>query len=964
MMGRSIEVVVAAEFFGTTTSILRRRHFTARASCFFAQCFGRFAGNLIWFPCGVLIIGEAGLKKHLHAQLAVLSVLLWLAFFLPFAFAAVNDSASPDWPMFRHDPDHTGYTTTAGPTTPNVLWSFSTRGNPVTSSPAVADGRLYVGSENGNIYCLDAKTGRQIWLNFKIDSATRSTPAISNGFLYICDSNDLFYCIDAQTGEINWTFSMGAWSYSSPTVANGYVYFSSSSRKLYCLDAFTGQEMWDFNLTSLEPSIPGTDWTTPYSASGSTSPAVVDDRVYVGGTNLYCLDAGSGTLIWSYPIIVANAPAVSEGKVYFSSWQRDLYCLDADTGEKVWNQSNIGGLSGSGPSVANGRVYFGGLIYCLSASNGEEIWRYSTGDISADSSPIVAGEYAYFGTSHGGYENICTYCVKAATGEYVWKSAPPFSSSPAVVDGVLYVSGGDSIVAFSDSLRIPAPGLIIAFTVAAICAVVVLAYVANREGAEPQTKLKKVFTVPVTLSLIVIIIVSSLAFIYITGFAPSNEWPFAPSNGRPSSPRFSPASSLLWQTDIEHFSSGITAGDRKVFIITAGAAYAYDARDGQHIWTSSIGERWGIEVYAGSVYVGVGRSSAGLSDVRSPAVYRLNETSGKIIRAFQAPIHSSIMSKYPPGFTLGDGKIFVVSDGLSVYNVDSGGLYWQINDFSWYPHESIDGTPAVTLGELGTPEINRLGYVYIFRNSRVTPPSRLDVNNGKQLWDAGGWSDGDLVVDDRVVFWNFVNGAEQPNRIHCVDALVGSTLWDFDPGVPVYEPVVYGGLLVFGASDGYLYALNLADGSLAWKILVDVDGWMGGHNLPADAKSLSVSASSIVVDYETGVGVWGFLVTERQIEGVNGDNLYVGVLCSFDVSNGTVLRTYRFQSSCDLSDNGLGLAPGRDVFYLTAGLDVWSVDKATGKAAMLQRYEHYVQKPVLYDGTIYIAADLYLSAYR
>jgi hypothetical protein len=133
----------------------------------------------------------------------------------------------------------------------------------------------------------------------------------------------------------------------------------------------------------------------------------------------------------------------------------------------------------------------------------------------------------------------------------------------------------------------------------------------------------------------------------------------------------------------------------------------------------------------------------------------------------------------------------------------------------------------------------------------------------------------------------------------------------------------------------------------------------------SEAKSLSdPSASSIVVDYETGVGVWGFLVTERQIEGVNGDNLYVGALCSFDVSNGTVLRTYKFQSSCDLSDNKFGLAPGRDVFYLTAGLDVWSVDKASGEATMLQRYEHIVQKPVLYDGTIYIAADLHLSAYR
>ena len=571
------------------------------------------------------------MKKHLYALLAVVYVLLflWLAFFLPLAFASVAGSASQDWPMYRHDSGHTGHSAVTGPATKNVLWNFSTSGNPVNSSPAVVDGKLYVGSENGNIYCLDAKTGRQIWVNFKIDTFIRSSPAVSNGFLYICDARDVVYCLDAETGAFSWNFSrddgvLSDFKSSSPTVVNGYVYVCSGSNSLFCLDALTGQEVWTFNITSLAPAVEGTKGSEIGSSSVSTSPAVVDGRVYVGGSNLYCLDANSGGLIWSYPAIVGCAPTVSEGKVYFSSWQGDAYCLKADTGTKVWNQSGIMGWSRSGPSVADGRVYFGGLIYCLNASNGEELWHYSQGDIHAASSPIVAGEYAYFGAS-GGHENTCTYCVKAATGEYIWKSAPYFSGSPAVVDGVLYV-GGDSIVAFSDSLRIPTPVLIMAFTVVAICTVVGLAYVANREGKAPSARWKRVFTAPVTVTLIAVILASSFASLYISRSAPSTEGP--------SSPEFTPVNAFLWQTDIAHFFSGITAADGKVFIITEGAAYAYDAQDGQFIWTNSIGERWGIEVYAGSVYVGVGRSSVGLPDVSLPAVYRLNETSGKIIRAF------------------------------------------------------------------------------------------------------------------------------------------------------------------------------------------------------------------------------------------------------------------------------------------------------------------------------------------
>ncbi|NIO11827.1 MAG: PQQ-binding-like beta-propeller repeat protein, partial [Deltaproteobacteria bacterium] len=49
------------------------------------------------------------------------------------------------WPMFRHDLSHTGSTTSMGPDTNNVLWTFPT-GDMVYSSPAVVDSKVYVGS--------------------------------------------------------------------------------------------------------------------------------------------------------------------------------------------------------------------------------------------------------------------------------------------------------------------------------------------------------------------------------------------------------------------------------------------------------------------------------------------------------------------------------------------------------------------------------------------------------------------------------------------------------------------------------------------------------------------------------------------------------------------------------------------------------------------------------------------------
>ena len=61
------------------------------------------------------------------------------------------------WPMFRHDLQHTAYTTSTGPNMRSILWSYKAGCN--ESSPAVVDGQVYIGSDDGRVYCLDAKNG-------------------------------------------------------------------------------------------------------------------------------------------------------------------------------------------------------------------------------------------------------------------------------------------------------------------------------------------------------------------------------------------------------------------------------------------------------------------------------------------------------------------------------------------------------------------------------------------------------------------------------------------------------------------------------------------------------------------------------------------------------------------------------------------------------------------------------------
>jgi len=71
---------------------------------------------------------------------------------LALAFKVKPVAAVDWWPMFRHDLSRTGYSTSTAPNTNNTLWNYTT-GSAVHSSPAVADGKVYVGSWDNKVYC-------------------------------------------------------------------------------------------------------------------------------------------------------------------------------------------------------------------------------------------------------------------------------------------------------------------------------------------------------------------------------------------------------------------------------------------------------------------------------------------------------------------------------------------------------------------------------------------------------------------------------------------------------------------------------------------------------------------------------------------------------------------------------------------------------------------------------------------
>ena len=371
-----------------------------------------------------------------------------------------------EWPMFRHDLNHTGYSTSSTPDTVELLWSFSVSETlnatfaEISSSPAVVDGKIYFGTfeyyegqpcgkVEGGVFCLDALNGEELWYHRTGGEIYLSSPAIADGKVYVGVFDKKTYCLNADDGEELWTYTIAGYVTSSPSVVNGKVYIGSAEdNKVYCLDATIGTKLWEYTTNN-----------GVYS-----SPAINNEKVYIGSDDgkVYCLDADTGDKLWDYNTSsdhVPSSPAVVNGKVYIGSYNNKVYCLDADTGEKLWDYTT-GDRVCSSPAVADGKVYIGSddsKAYCLDADTGDFIWSYTTGDF-VWSSPAVADGKVYIGS-----DDNKVYCLDADNGTKLWDYTTDslVYSSPAVADGRVYIGSLDgTLYAFGEPNNPPGMSMI------------------------------------------------------------------------------------------------------------------------------------------------------------------------------------------------------------------------------------------------------------------------------------------------------------------------------------------------------------------------------------------------------------------------------------------------------------------------------------------------------------------------
>jgi outer membrane protein assembly factor BamB len=281
--------------------------------------------------------------------------------------------------------------------------------NAIYYPPAIgADGTIYVGDYNGNVYALTPR-GKLKW-SLTLDSVVADPLTIGgDGIIYVPTITSLYALIDGGTAaSVKWSFDAGSGANvtSAGIAPDGTVYFGSSN--------YSGSD--NGNLYALNRD--GTEvWVFATSGPIAISPPAIgaDGTIYVGSddTNLYAVNP-DGTERWTFSTgaAVESTPAIAaDGTIYVGGPYQLFALTDGGQGsvtEKWAVDTNPLGFSA--PAIgADGTIYVGansanrtGTLWAVNP-DGSVRWKFVGRGGFADFSPAIGPDGTIYTTS-GNYD--------------------------------------------------------------------------------------------------------------------------------------------------------------------------------------------------------------------------------------------------------------------------------------------------------------------------------------------------------------------------------------------------------------------------------------------------------------------------------------------------------------------------------------------------------------------------------
>ena len=241
---------------------------------------------------------------------------------------------SNDDPQSGYGPLHQGFETNDNvianyqgvATKLSLGWSFAGQGA-FDTTPAIDQGLIYCGDQDGNFYAVDEASGALVW-KVNTVNAIESDPAVDGGLVFYGGDGGDVHADNATTGAGVWRTNIGG-EVSSPAVAGGVVYAGTSQGNLVALNESTGEVEWTDAIGGTITGAPAVDTAAGLVVVTSNS-GVVE-----------AVSASNGSPSWTDSLGSAvTGPMIDAGGVYVATEGGGVFRLDETSGATSWTKTD------------------------------------------------------------------------------------------------------------------------------------------------------------------------------------------------------------------------------------------------------------------------------------------------------------------------------------------------------------------------------------------------------------------------------------------------------------------------------------------------------------------------------------------------------------------------------------------------------------------------------------------------
>lgn len=319
--------------------------------------------------------------------------------------------------------------------------------------------------------------------------------------------------------------------------------------------------------------------------------------------------------------------------------------------------------------------------------------------------------------------------------------------------------------------------------------------------------------------------------------------------------------------------------------------------------------------------------------------------------------------------TISGGTLFVGSaDGhLYAIDVESGAVRWRRSLGS-----PVSSTPAVAHGLVFAGGLD--GVMHALRASDGAPS--WTVRTGPPVKLRWGYESGETWTSSPNVMGDLVVFGARDGHVYAVEARTGRERWRYDAGSRVYSsPAIAAGVAYVGGQDGHVHAIDLASGTAKWRFATEGTKLQSadfGFDRTTVQSSPAVAGGVVFVGARDG---WHYAIdaatgTERwrvdhKVSWVNTSPAVTDGLVFVGSSDGHFIQAVDAASGVERwrtpSVNIVWSSPAvdRDRLYIGEGDGtVYALEKRTGREVWRYRMgARTVSSPVVHDGRLFIGSD-------